>query len=85
MWEEPSLLKINSMVGAGFILQVLIIIQEKTICADILWEDNKMIAAIKINFFINYSSTIKQANLTLSKSKSEKRLAISFTELNKIS
>lgn len=85
MWEEPSLLKINSMVGAGFILQVLIIIQEKTICADILWEDNKMIAAIKINFFINYSSTIKQANLTLSESKSEKRLAISFTELNKIS
>lgn len=73
------------MVGAGFILQVLISIQEKTICADTLGEDNKMIAAIKINFFINYSSTIKQANLTLSESKSEKRLAISFIELNKIS
>ncbi len=73
------------MVGAGFILQVLISIQEKTICADTLGEDNKMIAAIKINFFINYFSTIKQANLTLSESKSEKRLAISFIELNKIS
>jgi hypothetical protein len=36
MWEEPSLLKINSMVGTGFNLQVLKTTQEKTICADTL-------------------------------------------------
>jgi len=54
------------MLEDSLILQVLISIQEKTICADTLWEDNKMIATIKINFYINYPSTLKQTNLTLS-------------------